>query len=127
MLNNPLSDILTRIQNGQKTNKSYVYQPKNKLCLKFLKVIYQEGYIKHYSLIDKTTIKIWLNYYNCQPLIHKISFFSRRYSFLSFSLTELWKLKTLNKLYIFSTTKGLLSGGQCKKKKIGGKLMCIID
>lgn len=124
---NPIYDMLTRIKNGQLTKKNYIYLPKNKLCLKILHIIYQEGYIKHYSIIDQNTIKIWLKYLNNSPAIKNLSFFSTKKKPTFLSLIQLWKIDSNLKLLILSTKKGFLSGKKSKKNKIGGKLICLIE
>jgi len=43
------------------------------------------------------------------------------------SFRKICKIDSSLKLLILSTTKGFLSGKLSKKKKIGGKLICIIE
>ena len=127
IFSNPIHDMLTRIKNGQIAKKSYIYVLKNKLCIKILHIIYQQGYIKHYSIINNNTVKVWLKYYNNLPVIKNLLFFSLKKKPIFLSLNELWKIDSPFKLLILSTTKGLLTGKLSKKKKMGGKLMCIIE
>nr|YP_005090284.1 ribosomal protein S8 [Heterosigma akashiwo]ACS27144.1 ribosomal protein S8 [Heterosigma akashiwo]ACS27183.1 ribosomal protein S8 [Heterosigma akashiwo]AOT84811.1 ribosomal protein small subunit 8 [Heterosigma akashiwo]AOT84853.1 ribosomal protein small subunit 8 [Heterosigma akashiwo]AOT84895.1 ribosomal protein small subunit 8 [Heterosigma akashiwo] len=124
---NPIYDMLTRIRNGQLARKEFVCQPKNNLCLKILEIIYKEGYIKHYSLKDNNTIQIWLKYLDASPTIKKVSFFSTGKKSTFLSLPQLWKIDSELKLYILSTNKGFLSGRSSRKKKVGGKLICIVE
>ena len=127
IFSHPLHDMFTRIKNGQIAKKNYIYIFNNKLCLKILYLIYQQGYIKHYSIINKNTIKIFLKYYNNLPVIKNLLFFPIKKKPIFLSLIELWKIDSPLKLLILSTTKGFLSGKLSKKKKIGGKLICIIE
>nr|YP_003434210.1 ribosomal protein S8 [Chattonella marina]BAI70557.1 ribosomal protein S8 [Chattonella marina] len=128
VINNPIYDMLTRIRNGQLAKKKFILQPKNRFCLRLLNIIYKEGYIKHYSFENEKTLKIWLKYYNNQPVIKKISFFSTNHKKPTYiSLKNLWKLDSSLRLIIASTTKGFLSGKNIRKKKVGGKLICIIE
>jgi len=124
---NPIYDMLIRIKNGQIAKKNYIFQPNNKLCIKILQIIYKEGYIKYYSIIDQKTIKIWLKYSNTLPVIKKLSFFPIKTLPVYLSLIKLWKIDTDFKLLILSTTKGFLSGKLSKKNKVGGKLICILE
>jgi small subunit ribosomal protein S8 len=126
LISNPIYDMLTRINNGQLARKNYIYQPKNKLCLKILKIIYQEGYIQHYSCINDKTIKIWLKYLHASPVIKNLRFFSTKNNSVFLSLNQLWKMDSDLKLFILATTKGFLSGKKSRKLKLGGKLICVI-
>lgn len=127
MTNNPIYDMLARLRNGQLAKKKIIYQPKNKLCLKLLKIIYKEGYIKHYSCIDNKTIKIWLKYFDNSSVIKKLCVFSTGNNRIFLSLNQLWKVDLNSKLLILSTVKGFLSGKESRKNKIGGKLICVIE
>ena len=127
IITNPIYDMLTRIRNGQLAKKKFILQPKNKLCLKLLNLICKEGYIQHYSFQDEKTVQIWLKYLNKDPVIKKISFFSTGKKETFLSLPKLWKIDSHLKLIILSTNKGFLSGTISKKKRLGGKLICIIE
>jgi small subunit ribosomal protein S8 len=127
ILCNSIHDMLIKIKNGQKSRKNYIYQYNSKLCLKILNIIYKEGYIKFYSIVNKKTIKIWLKYSNNLPVIKKFFFFPYLNNSFFLSLKMLWKIDLKIKLLILSTTKGFLSGKTSKKKGIGGKLICIIE
>lgn len=125
--NNPIEDMLIRIKNGQKARKQYIFYPKHKVCIRILPIIYQEGYIKHYSIYNQKTIRIWLKYSNNLPVIKNLSLFFTKKKPIFLSLKKIWKVDSIFKLLILSTTKGFLSGISAKKKKVGGELMCIIE
>lgn len=125
--NNPIQNMLIRIKNGQIARKEYILQPKNKLCLKILPIIYKEGYIKHYSMEDQKNIKIWLKYSNNLPVVKKFSLFFAKKKPIFLSLQKICKIDSSLRLLILSTTKGFLSAKLSKKNKIGGKLICIIE
>jgi small subunit ribosomal protein S8 len=124
---NPIYDMLTRIRNGQLAKKEFVFLPNNKLCVQILAIMYKEGYIKHYSFKNENTLQVWLKYFNSNSIIKNISFFSTGKKSTFLSLSQLWKLDSDLKLYILSTNKGFLSGKLSRKKKVGGKLICIIE
>lgn len=128
IISNPIYDLLIKIKNGQIAKKNYICLPKNKLFLKILKIIYNEGYIKHYSISNDTNkVKVWLKYYNNIPTIKNLSFFPVKKNSIFLSLIKIWKIDSDLQLLILSTNKGFLSGKESKKYKVGGKLICIIE
>lgn len=126
-VSNVLQDLLINIKNGQLLKKEFIYVFNNRLCLKFLQILYQEGYIRHYSVCNSTKLKVWLKYYNYFPVIQNLSFYPVRRNPVSLNLSQLWKLDSDFKLLILSTTKGFLSGKMSRKKKVGGILLCSIS
>ena len=51
-MQDPIADMLTRIRNGQMTNKVRVSMPASKLKKSIAAVIKDEGYIEDFSLND---------------------------------------------------------------------------
>ena len=54
----PISDLLTRIRNGQQVKKATILCPASKIKLAILKVLKEEGYIRDYTLIDDVKGKV---------------------------------------------------------------------
>ena len=68
-ITDPLSDLLTRIRNGQRTSKSVVDSPSSKLRINVLDALKREGFIRGYSVEelqgkrDQSRVRIELKYY----------------------------------------------------------------
>jgi len=124
---NSIYDMLIRIKNGILAKKLFVVISNTKLNLKILNIIYKENFIKHYVLISNNEIKVFLKYNNNISFIKSLKFFPLQKNTTFLSISKLWKLDLLDKLVILSTSKGFLKGKMNKKKKIGGKLICIIE
>jgi len=129
-MTDPLSDMLTRIRNGQRSNKSFVLSPGSKLRTNVLEVLKREGYIRGYSSapVDNgmTELRIELKYHDGQPVIrelHRVSKPGRRvYS----------GIKDLSRVYnglgisILSTPRGVLSDGEARAQNVGGEVLCTV-
>ena len=79
-MQDPVADMLTRIRNGQMTNKVHVAMPASKLKKSIAEVLKNEGYIEGYSVDDsdgKPTLKVELKYYAGRPVIEKIERISK--------------------------------------------------
>lgn len=127
-MTDPLGDMLTRIRNGQRANKSSVVSPASKLRANVLEVLKREGYIRDFSVSDLraglSEIRIELKYHEGQPVIseiHRISKPGRRvYS----------KIKDLSPVYnglgisILSTPKGVMSDHEAREAHVGGEVLC---
>jgi len=123
-----LWNMLTSIVNAQKSGKSIIQVPNQKLLISFLNVLWDEGYILGYkrSVVNKTKYSVFLKYKNKQPAIKKVEFISKPSNRKYFSLMQLWKIDLSIGTAILSTSKGILSLNSCKKYGVGGELFVVI-
>lgn len=119
--------MFASIQNGQLSKKSYIQHPRKKVCESFLKVLWTEGFILGYSIENDNQIKIFLKYIDDRPVINSLSILSRPGRKIYYSIKQIWKLDSNKTFIIFSTNKGLKSILECKKLKIGGEPILIIN
>ncbi len=127
-MSDPLSDMLTRIRNGQRARKRSVTAPASKLRSGVLEVLKREGFIRGYSQYELrpglNELKIELKYHEGDPVIREINRVStpgrRVYS----------KIKDLSRMYdglgisILSTPRGVLSDGEARAANVGGEVLC---
>lgn len=127
-MTDPLGDMLTRIRNGQKANKSIINAPASLLRQNVLEVLVREGYIRGYEKINVRTgvdeLKIELKYHEGKPVINEIFRIStpgrRVYS----------KVKDLPKVYnglgisVISTPSGVMSDHEARQANVGGEVLC---
>jgi small subunit ribosomal protein S8 len=127
-MNHLLWNMLTQLQSGQKAKKKSILHKKNKLCGKFLDILWAEGYILNYrnSPFKHTMFQVFLKYHKEKPAINKITAVSKPNLRLYLSSEELWKLNNGLGLVILSTSKGIISSKESKKFNIGGEVFCII-
>ena len=74
-MQDPLSDMLTRLRNAQMAGKQTVNMPGSKLKVSVAKVLEQEGYIAGHRYDDSTgkpRLHIDLKYYEGKPVIAEI-------------------------------------------------------
>jgi len=126
--NDSLSDMLARIKNAHKANKSYTSCYSSKLNTNVLSVLKDEGYIRDFKNITIregiNNIKIDLKYHNGTPVIKKIKRISKP------GIRVYSKIKELSKPYgglgisIISTPKGVMSDQQARVNNVGGEILC---
>ena len=122
--------MFTKIKNAQLIKKSVILHERKKICEKFLKVLWNEGFISGYAINQKNIkqIKIFLKYKNNnKPVINSLKFVSKPSRRIYYSAKQIWKIESNKSFIIFSTNKGLKSIIECKKLKIGGEPLIIIN
>ena len=125
-----LWNMLTTIKNGQMSKKNVVLGRKTNLCESILKIMWDEGFITGYR-VSKDNVKnveIFLKYTESGlPIIRSLKFFSKPGNRSYYSSKQIWKLDSSEALIIFSTSQGLCSINECKKKKIGGEFLVSVN
>lgn len=125
----PISDMITCIRNGQKASKILVYIPFSKLKENITKVLEQEGYILNYEIVFKKhkILKIILKYFQGKPVIENIVRVSkpslRKYN----KKNKLFKIMNGLGISIISTSKGIITDHSARKLGIGGEVLCYVE
>lgn len=127
-LQDPISDMLTRIRNGQSANKVSVTMPNSKQKVNIAEVLKSEGFITDYSTTSdtKSTLTVILKYYQGQPVIEKIKRVSRPGLRIFKSKDELPSINGGLGISIISTSKGLMSDRQAREAGHGGEVICSV-
>jgi len=133
-MTDPIADMLTRIRNALAVRKPEVVLPFSKMKLGIAEILHKEGLIKKFEIIDKATsgesfdqIKLVLKYLGPkEPAItslKKISKPGRRVYITKDNIPNV--LNNLG-IAIISTSQGLMTNKQARKKGLGGELVCEI-
>jgi len=128
-MQDPISDMLTIIRNGQKAGLKQVKMPGYKLKAAILKVLLEEGYIQSYEITEgkKPELMITLKYFDHKPVISVI----KRISKPSLRIYE--SCKTLPKVMgglgvaIVSTPRGVMTDHAARKLNVGGEVLCYVE
>lgn len=125
----PISDMLTRIRNSQMVSKEDVIIPCSNFKLKIAELLEKEGYIGNCEKIDdqgRSFIRLLLKYHKGKGVINKIERISKPGQRIYAGKDEIpYVLQGLGTL-IISTSQGLMTGKDAKKKGLGGELVCRI-
>jgi len=130
MTNYKIWNMITSLKNGYLAKKSFIIQKKQRYLLSVLNILWEEGFIQGFSFFDNKkaikNIKIFLNYKRNYSVIKNITLVTKPSKKIYLDIKQIWKIQTKSDLYLFSTTKGVLTLSQCKKRKLGGELICIV-
>jgi small subunit ribosomal protein S8 len=128
-MQDPLSDMLTRIRNAQMAGKTGVEMPGSKLKAAVAQVLKDEGYVADFTASleeGKPRLSIKLKYYDGKPVIAEIDRVSRpglrRYS----STGELPSVRAGLGVAIVSTSKGVMTDRAARAAGIGGEVLCTV-
>lgn len=129
-MTDPISDMLTRIRNGQGARKVSVTMPASKEKEAVAKVLRDEGYITDYAFDGEgagRTLSIELKYFEGEPVIEKIQRTSRPGLRIYRGKDELPKVLGGLGIAIVSTSQGVMSDAQAREKGIGGEVICVVS
>lgn len=127
-MTDPLGDMLTRIRNGQRANKSSIVAPASKLRAQVLGVLQREGYIRGYEQYSVrpgiNEVRIELKYYEGAPVIREISRISKPGRRVYSKIRDLPKVYNGLGISILSTPRGVLSDAEAREANVGGEVLC---
>ncbi|KIA80132.1 MULTISPECIES: 30S ribosomal protein S8 [Chromobacterium] len=128
-MHDPISDMLTRIRNGQTASKVKVSMPCSKLKVALAQVLKEEGYIEDFAVAGeekKPVLDIQLKYYAGRPVIERIERVSRPGLRVYKGSTEIPKVMNGLGVAILSTSKGVMTDRKARAAGIGGELLCVV-
>ncbi len=129
-MTDPISDMLTRIRNGQKARKVAVSMPSSKTKEAVARVLQDEGYITGFATDGDGAGKeltIELKYFEGVPVIEKIQRASRPGLRVYRGKEGLPKVLGGLGVAIVSTSAGVMSDREARAKGIGGEVLCIVS
>ena len=125
-MNDYLSDMLTRIRNGQSVRKLIVKQRNTKVCIGVFNILWEEGFIRGFSINTLGEVEISLKYYNNLPVIKIIERISKPGRRIYSPIKTLWQIDNKSGIFIISTSKGIMSDYKARQLNIGGEVLCRI-
>ena len=127
-MNDPISDMLTRIRNANRALLPVVEFPHSRMKESIAGILKREGYIADFVVEGKLprTVKLKLKYQGKKSTIEGLRRIStpglRRYV----GATEIPRVRGGLGVAVVSTSEGLMTGTQARKKNLGGELICYV-
>ncbi len=129
----PIADMLTRIRNAQRVGHTEVVFPSSKFKKAIAKVLLESGFISGMEDIKGNSydlLKISLKYRKGKdgkklvPAIKQIKKVSKEGQRIYMDKTNVRKVKGGHGIAIITTSKGVMTGEDARKKGVGGELIC---
>jgi small subunit ribosomal protein S8 len=128
-MQDPLSDMLTRIRNAQMAGKVRVEMPGSKLKAAVASVLKDEGYIADFAAVQdgsKPRLAIDLKYHQGKPVIAEIDRVSRPGLRKYTGKGELPSVRGGLGVAIVSTSKGVMTDRAARAAGVGGEVLCTV-
>jgi len=127
-MQDPISDMLTRIRNAQRARHVDVSMPSSSAKLAICKVLEDEGYINSYASDDaaKPKLTIALRYHNGSAVIEKINRVSRPGLRIYKGCEDLPVVESGLGVAIVSTCNGVVSDRTARAAGVGGEVLCTV-
>jgi small subunit ribosomal protein S8 len=119
----PIADLLTRIRNANRANHDALEISSSKIKVEICKILQKEGFIKSYdvvNLVPQNKIKITLKYGPRRERVSKPGL--RRYV----GKDEIPRVLRGLGIAIISTSQGVMTDREARKRGIGGEVLCVV-
>ncbi|NIP25849.1 MAG: 30S ribosomal protein S8 [Phycisphaerae bacterium] len=130
-LSDPIADMLTRIRNAVRINKSEVNIKASNICEGIASVLKKEGYIEDFDRIDdgkQGILRVTLKYDQIgQPIINEIIRISKPGCRIYSSVDKLPHVLAGMGIVVVSTSKGVMSDKSCREANVGGEILCTVS
>jgi small subunit ribosomal protein S8 len=130
VVNDPIADMLTRIRNAGMARKPETTMPTSKILVAIARILQQEGYIRGFQVEEAKPVSIlhvYLKYGNDRRhSIRDIRRISKPGLRVYASRNEIPRVRNGLGIAIVSTPEGVLSGGEARRRGIGGEVLCTV-
>jgi len=128
VMTDPIADMLTRIKNALKVRKKKVEVPYSKIKIAIAKILKEKNLIEDIKIIGegvKKKIIILLKYTeNNEPLIEDLVRVSKPGRRVYAGYRDLKPLRQGWAFRIISTSRGIMTDEEARRRKLGGEIIC---
>jgi len=127
-MTDPIADMLTRIRNAQSVRKKTVELPFSKLKLSISNILVQEEYIDKAEKVEgkPDTLLLTLKYIGKKPAIQSLKRESKPGHRKYCKAEDLPRVLNDYGVAILSTSQGLMTNKDARKKSVGGEVICSV-
>jgi small subunit ribosomal protein S8 len=132
-INDPISDMLTRVRNAVMAGQSQCAMPSSKIKAEIAKILKDEGFLDSFDVVDgegvtQRTLRLKLKYVGerreRRPVLSGIVRVSSPGRRIYTRKTDIpWVLSGLG-VAILSTPKGVMTGARARQLGVGGEILC---
>jgi small subunit ribosomal protein S8 len=129
-VNDPISDMLTRIRNAGLARQAETTMPSTKILVAIAKILKEEGYIAEYRVIEKRPqdqLVVSLRYgADRRPAIKELKRVSKPGLRVYAGKDDIPRVRSGLGIAIVSTPQGVLTGFEARRRGIGGEVLCTV-
>ena len=129
-MTDPIADMLTRIRNATKVKSERVDIPASSQKMNIAKVLKNEGYIKNFKLIKEKSrgiLRLYLKYGpDREAVIEGIQRVSKPGRRIYTGYDRLPRVRNGLGIAIVSTSRGVMTDREARRRKLGGEILCSV-
>ena len=121
-----IADLLTRIRNANLVGKTEIRVPTSKLKVAVIEGLKKAGYIDNFEVEaakPRDYLHVTINAAGSAPRINAIEKVSKPGRRVYVAADEIPKIKSGRGIVLISTSKGIMSGSEAKKLRLGGEIL----
>lgn len=128
MINDSLSDMITRIRNAHLVQMQEVLIPKTKMTVRVAEILQEEGFTHAFQEADTENISISLKYKEKKgkPFITKLIRVSKPGLRVYTNKKDVPRVLGGIGIALLSTSQGVMTDRQARAKNIGGEVLCYV-
>ena len=122
----PIADLLTRIRNAVMVGKNEITVPSSKIKVTVAQQLKKAGYVtgvKVESAKPRDILVVTINELGANSTINEIKRLSKPGRRVYVGAADIPKVKSGRGIVLVSTSKGVVTGGEARKQKLGGELL----
>jgi small subunit ribosomal protein S8 len=129
-LTDPIADMLTRIRNANRVSMEMVDIPNSRLKVEIARILKEEGYIRNYKILSDpkksyTTLRVFMSFGPGRERVlqglRRVSKPGRR---IYAGKAELPRVMGGLGIAVISTSQGLLTDAEARRRGLGGEVLC---
>lgn len=128
MMTDTIADLLTRLRNANMIQSELVEVPASNMKVSILQILKDEGYIKGFKRLDDNKqgiLKVEMKYTpKGERIIHEVHRISRPSRRVFTPAKDIETACNGLGVTIISTSQGLMTGQEAKRRNIGGEIIC---
>ena len=129
-MNDPISDMLTRIRNAGMARNVQTTMPSTKILVAIAKILKEEGYVQDFHVVEKTPqnqLVVELRYGpDKKHSIREIKRISKPGLRVYAGKDQIPRVRSGLGIAIVSTPQGVLTGYEARRRGIGGEVLCTV-
>ena len=121
-----IADLLTRIRNAISANKNEILVPTSKLKESIVQILVKNGYLASYKVEEanpRGMLHVVINEPGTLAKINEITKVSKPGRRVYAAADEIPKVKSGRGIVLVSTSKGIMTGEEARKNRLGGEIL----
>ena len=128
-LSDPIADFLARLRNAARAHRGDVSVPYSRMKEEIARILKQEGYISEFEVDTQSKpsqIKVTMKFVNRIPALTGLRRMSKPGLRKYVSSNDIPRVLGGMGVAILSTSRGIVTGREARKERVGGELLAVI-